>query len=227
MEVAMNEPIIPQIIPFPNKQIIDISHQKFGRLLVIGYVGTKHERPQWLCLCDCGKYTVASGKYIRKGKTISCGCFRQEVTGAKKRTHGQTQTDEYIVWAGMCARCRNENHIAYQNYGGRGIKVCNRWQNFENFLSDMGKRPTSRHSIDRIDNGGDYCPENCRWATVKEQNNNARSNRILDFDGKSMNIAQWADFLDISRSAITNRLRYGWTVERTLSEPVRKLSNRK
>jgi hypothetical protein len=130
---------------------------------------------------------------------------------------------EWKIWQRMKTRCFNPTALDYSRYGGRGITVCDRWmESFENFLADMGLRPSSEHSIDRINNEGNYEPLNCRWATVIEQSNNKRSNRILVLNGEHLNMTQWSQRLDIKVSTIKTRLGLGWSDERTLTEPIRR-----
>ena len=155
-------------------QVKDIRGKVFGRLCVDGFYGSIKQRAHWNCLCSCGNMLVASGKHLRNGHTKSCGCYRAEMTSLAKSTHGTSGTNEYTIWGGMLDRCRRVNSKAYKNYGARGISVCQRWLSFENFYSDMGSRPTPLHSVDRVDNDGDYCPENCRWATAQTQARNSR-----------------------------------------------------
>ncbi len=135
---------------------------------------------------------------------------------------------EYTVWALMRRRCTNESAWEYPRYGGRGIAVCERWSSFENFLADMGSRPTTDHQIDRIDNDGPYSPDNCRWATRIEQCNNRSYQRILEFDGRSMTLAQWSREVKINRAVLTARLnQLRWSVDRALTTPVRKSTRRR
>jgi hypothetical protein len=130
-------------------------------------------------------------------------------------------TPEYIVWAGMKARCCYARHKAYADYGGRGIKVCDRWLNsFENFFQDMGERPSTKYSIERLDNDGDYSPTNCHWALKAAQSINRSDNRLLTYEGKTLTVSQWADELGISHGVLRQRLSRGWSIERTLSQPV-------
>jgi hypothetical protein len=150
------------------RPVIDIAGQRFGRLTVVSFHGIHQRNSAWLCACDCGKPTIATGHKLKSGGTRSCGCLRTEI----RTSHGLAGTDTYRIWGGMLYRCRNEHD---PNYGGRGIRVCERWKSFENFLADMGERPSQRHSIDRYpDVNGGYEPGNCRWATDAEQAHNTR-----------------------------------------------------
>ena len=126
------------------------------------------------------------------------------------------KTGTYVSWYGMKTRCFNKNYKDYKYYGGRGIKVCNSWMKFENFFEDMGERPEGK-TLDRIDNNGNYCKENCYWATRKEQANNRRSNRYLTYKGKTQNVSEWAEELNINKNDISNRLNLGWKIERILA----------
>lgn len=215
----MNEPIIP----IPNPRIKNITGQRFGRLVALGYTGSSvpEGKALWLCQCECGSQVVVSGKQLRTNRTRSCGCLHREATGNMSRSHGMTETRIYSIWCNMRVRCQNTNTPQFKNHGGRGISVCDRWQCFENFYADMGDPPSNIHTIDRIDNDGNYCPDNCRWATPKEQSCNTRANHVVDYDGKSMNISQWAEYLGISGHVIHSRIRRGWTIERSLSTPLR------
>lgn len=160
-----------------------------GRLLIVGEAKTEHGRSAWLCRCDCGELKAIRKSYLRRCAVKSCGCLKSDVmraVGRASKTHGKTKTSEYRSWADMLSRCNNENHRAWKYYGGRGISVCERWRKFENFFDDMGERPVGC-SIDRINNDGDYCPSNCRWATAGEQINNRgdlRGRPVVGPDGK-------------------------------------------
>ena len=135
--------------------------------------------------------------------------------------HGMTKTSEYNAWSHMKARCFNPNIKNYSYYGARGITVCDRWLDFENFLADMKLKPTPKHSIDRIDNDGDYCPENCRWATRVEQENNKRNNHLITIDDVTLTIAQWTKEMGFSKSVIQDRLKSGWSEFDAVITPVR------
>ena len=162
---------------------IDLRGQKFGRLTVVRRNGhavspAGNSTRLWLCLCDCGAEVNVRSTSLRFGVSNSCGCLQREVNVRRSTVHGHHRrgatTTEYHSWAGMLQRCTNPAAEKWQIYGGRGIQVCERWQSFDNFYADMGKKPSSKYSIDRIDNDGHYEPGNCRWATAKEQRANQR-----------------------------------------------------
>lgn len=185
----------------------------YGHLTVISKAYKKYGRNFYLCKCDCGNETTVDIGHLRSGHTTSCGC-------RKNVRHGGSKTPEYVVWCDMLSRCNNPNNIAYKNYGGRGIKVCERWAKFPNFIADMGSRPSSKHTIDRMNNDGDYEPSNCRWATRKEQQNNMRSNHYLELNGEKKTISRWSEDLGIKLTTLIGRLDRGWTVEETLTTPL-------
>lgn len=161
--------------------VLNLAGQRVGRLTVelevepevYVYRGkTKHIR-SYRCVCDCGNVVVVRQHCLRSLKTRSCGCLHKEAARATLLTHGLKKTPEYRTWCAMKERCSRPKNISYKNYGAKGIKVCERWRtSFENFIADMGNKPSPKHTIDRIDPSGDYEPDNCRWATYKEQFDN-------------------------------------------------------
>jgi hypothetical protein len=157
---------------------LDLTGRRFGRWVVLGNPTSDGKRLYWLCRCDCGIERVVASNNLCSGGSVSCGCWQRKVVTRHGNTSVHGKTPEYRVWSGMRCRCTNPRSNRFASYGGRGIVVCERWQVFENFLEDMGPRPSPRHSIDRINNNGNYEPSNCRWATPSEQSRNQRSTRL-------------------------------------------------
>lgn len=199
-------------------QYIDHSGQRFGRWLVLKYARTVKKTAFFLCRCDCGKEVEVRGDNLRRGRSISCGCYRRDITPTTAPyKHGLSNTPEHSAWHGMIRRCYNPSFKHYKNYGGRGITVCDRWKNsYEAFWADMGPRPSPKHSLDRIDNNGNYEPQNCRWVTHEVQCRNTRRNRWLEYNGERRTLADWADHLKIKPQTLHNRLANNWTLDRLI-----------
>lgn len=202
-------------------RLIDLTGKRFGRLTVVARNGTSSRRqPKWLCRCECGTETTVFGGALRGGHTQSCGCLQRERASQANSTHGETRRGKVSVeltcWRNLISRCTKRGSDDFENYGGRGIKVCDRWlSSFDNFLSDMGRKPKGRGiSIDRIDNNGDYEPGNCRWATASTQQRNTRTYagaRRITLDGETHTISEWGAIVGTKRNTITMRLIYGWS----------------
>ena len=179
-------------------KFIDITGKRFHRLTALEYCG----KSKWLFQCDCGRKVVASAGNVKNGNTKSCGCLFSEGNNFRHGLHG---SKEYSIWNGIKARCLNPNVPNYKNYGGRGITVCERWLEFGNFLADMGRCPGEEYSLDRIDNDGDYCPENCRWATWIEQCNNRRDSIKVAINGQIHSLAEWCRIRGVDYGITRNR----------------------
>ncbi|MFB6873719.1 hypothetical protein [Streptomyces sp. NPDC056323] len=201
---------------------INLTGQRFGRLVVIAEAGRQDRKVTWLCRCDCGTESTVRGANLRSGHTTSCGCWKRERIVEASRTHGQSSSRLYKIWRGMVRRTSDPNNPDYARYGGRGISVCEDWRkSFEAFARDMGKRPEGM-TLDRIDNDGNYEPSNCRWSTATEQARNKRSNRLLTYAGQTLPISVWAEHTGIRGHTISSRIRCGWSVERALTVPPQK-----
>lgn len=173
------------------KKRLALIGKRFSRLTVLGFDNGHGSKAKTICHCDCGNETSVLVYHLKDGKTKSCGCLQREVSIKRLTKHGHAsrgqRTPEYQCWTGMLRRCENQLHPSYKDYGGRGITVCGRWHTFELFLADVGKRPSSKHSLDRINNDGNYEPSNCRWATKQEQVDNRRTfGRIETFSNAEL-----------------------------------------
>jgi len=204
----------------------DITGKKFNLLTVLREAGIKKGSYQWECLCDCGNIYVTDGCRLRTNRVKSCGCTRRNNLIKTVTKHGLCYTNEYKIWTGIKYRILNKKRTGYHRYGGRGIKLCERWTVFENFLNDMGPRPSKDHSVDRINNNGDYEPENCRWATRRQQNNNTRKTINFTINGRTLSKADWAREAGIKYMTLDHRLRLGWSIEEALRIPIDKTAGR-
>jgi len=191
----------------------DITGFKFGRLTVVEIASTRKnaKKIDWVCECDCGNKTIATGTELRIGNVRSCGCLSSDLSRERATKHGACATKEYHAYRSMKDRCYRVSHEYYSKYGAKGVSVCSEWlESFDNFLNDMGKAPSKEHSLDRIDNDGNYEPSNCRWATKQEQSVN-RSNTVwIEFNGEMKHLAEWSRVLGVSSITLQNRIKkYG------------------
>ena len=210
-------------------KIMDLTSNRYGRLVVLsGGVRTSNNKVAWICRCDCGNMKKVSGENLKTGHVKSCGCLKSDLLSIRNKlmstTHGESngKSSEYYSWVSMRKRCLNPKHKSYKDYGGRGIAICERWNSYDNFIFDMGRKPTKSHSIERIDNNKGYSPENCKWGTKEEQSNNQRSNRILEWNGQSMTLSKWAKKRKMSTAILSYRLKRGWSIHDALFRPVRR-----
>lgn len=208
-------------------KLIDLTGQVFSRLVVIKRVeNNKHNQVRWLCQCSCGNYITIRSSDLRNKNTKSCGCLYNEVRGTTNFIHGHNRKNQtsktYQSWRNMIQRCASLYGKHYRTYGNRGIKVCNRWLKFINFLNDMGDKPEGM-SLDRIDNDGNYEPNNCRWATTKEQQRNRHNNRLITINSVTKCLVEWCEDLQLRYGTVLGRiLYYNWTIEEALEIVPRK-----
>lgn len=193
----------------------DIAGRKFGRWAVLKRDGrNKFRQALWLCRCDCGATGHISTGALTSGNSRSCSCLQRDAV----TSHGLSHLPEYRSWSGMTARCTRPSSNRFDSYAGRGITICARWQDFESFLADMGPSPSPEHSIERIDNDGDYEPGNCRWATAKEQARNRRDTRLVNWRGKTLCLAECAEALGVNYKALwKSAKRHNWNIESALA----------
>jgi hypothetical protein len=209
----------------PGSRLVDLVGRQFGRLTVVELAPKSPDlaRNCWRCRCECGGTIDVIPSRLVSDRVKSCGCLPRPVKRTREQaiTHGQTDSPIYLIWRSMIDRCHNPSNHSFASYGGRGIEVDLRWRSsFQVFADDMGPRPTPKHSIDRIDNDRGYGRDNCRWATRAEQAINTRANVWIEFRGERRTLAEWANVLGVSLGTLHNRIKLGWTVERTLTEPL-------
>jgi len=204
-------------------KFIDFTNRTFTRLTAINRAeNDKTGHVQWNCVCTCGNKVVVPAKSLKTGNNKSCGCLKKELDKTRGITHGLSKTPEYHAWDNIKGRCYNINDKRFSDYGGRGITVCEEWKNdFLAFYNCVGPRPSKKHSIDRIDNDGDYRQGNVKWSTAKEQQNNTRQNHYITVNGKTLNIAQWSILVGIHRGTLNHRLTKGWSDYDAVFTPVR------
>jgi hypothetical protein len=184
-------------------RVINLIGQKFGRATVVREAGrNRHGHVLWEILCECGNRKIVSAQDLRRGGTRSCGCLLKK--------HGGHESKEYAIWSAMKQRCTNPKSKYYPNYGGRGIKVCDRWlDSYEDFIADMGPRPSSRYSLDRVDNDGNYEPGNCRWATWKQQHRHRNGNTIVTANGTTGALVEICERHGLNYRRVLNLMRGG------------------
>ena len=200
----------------------DLTGQKFGRLTAIGGYDRSTGITYWDFQCDCGTVKSIPARSVKNGAISSCGCLKSDVTRERKTSHGHSgraaRSKIYSVWAAMVARCTNPNIPQWNDYGGRGITVCERWLKFENFLEDMGE-PGRGMSIDRIENDKGYCKENCRWATRHEQNMNRRNTMYVEYEGDTVALFDLAKSKGVDYNLLRGRYGSGWPLDLAISTP--------
>lgn len=198
----------------------DMTGRRFGRLAVRERAANdKAGNAKWLCECDCGQQRAVYAQALRSGATQSCGCLNRERVSVTSMRHGKSHTAYYKAWHAMIRRCTDPSNHKWHRYGGRGIKVCERWKSFEAFAEDMGPRGAGM-TLDRKNNDGDYEPSNCRWATQKQQGNNRGNNRRIAVGSGTRTVSEAAREAGLSLSTLRGRLRSGWTAAAAINTPV-------
>lgn len=198
-------------------QLIDRTGRVYGRLRVVGRFecgpASKGQRTKWVCVCECGAEKIATGHELASGDTTSCGCFQRESTGDRHRRHGMTRTPTYNSWQAAKQRCHDPKAAKYPSYGGRGIKMCNRWrESFDAFLEDMGERPKGM-TLDRIDQCKGYEPDNVRWATAQEQSINRGTTQLRRWRGGWMTTRQISEVEGVSFNSLRKYVRSYRTIQ--------------
>ena len=201
---------------------INIKGERFGKLVALEFMPkTEKRRSCWLCLCDCGKECYRNVTELRIGRTKSCGCLRKKVTSEKFRKHGQTGTRLYQTWINMKGRCYNEKNHSYEDYGGRGITVCEKWrydfQTFEDWALKNGYEESL--TIDRVDVNGNYEPENCRWANYEQQARNTRTAVMITVNKSTRHLLEWCEITGADYDTVYGRIRHGWEEVEALITP--------
>lgn len=205
----------------------DITGLIFGRLTVLSFAGrNRFSQSQWLCRCICGNTKIVTAAHLNNGHTRSCGCLKIDLATSRVKTHGLSKTRTYDAWLNMRKRCNDPKNQNYHDYGARGIEVCCSWNtSFISFLDDMNVCPY-KMTLERRDNDMGYFKDNCYWATRKTQANNRRSTRLMTYLGETLTMSQWATKLNVKYQTLSHRANLsGWSDERTLSQPVRKVNH--
>lgn len=209
-------------------KLIDLTNMRFGRLTALYIDRSKTKRVYWKCKCDCGKTLSAPSCRLVSGETKSCGCLRNEMASKRLKKHGLTKQTLHNAWLNMKTRCDNPIYNEYEKYGGRGITYCKEWKSFDNFMNwalnngfNDTKDSNGRNllSLDRIDNNGNYCPENCKWSTRVEQARNKSVNKNYEYEGKIYCLTALAEISVVSKDSIRRRLKKGWSVKDAVDTP--------
>jgi len=205
---------------------LDLTGQQFGQLTAQHIFGrTSGRKVIWECVCSCGSTARVSTSDLRSGHTTSCGCTKAARISAARTSHGDSRSSkpravEYVVWCQIKGRCTNSKLPGYKHYGARGITLCARWMQYENFLADMGRRPSPKHTVERKNGKLGYSPDNCVWATRDVQNNNTSRNHRLTYAGETLTLAQWAKRRGLKASTLRMRISsYGWDLKKALTTP--------
>jgi len=197
----------------------DLRNQRFGKLLALEPIKKSYDANYyWLCICDCGKEKTILSSNLVRGISTTCGCGKIKL-GEVTTKHGMTKTRIFKIWAGIRKRCNNSKCESYKHYGGRGIVISEKWDNFIDFYNDMKEGYADDLSLDRIDPNGNYEPGNCRWATSKTQNRNRRNNNVITFNNESKTLSEWAELSGNNYTVINYRIRKGWDVEKAIFSP--------
>jgi hypothetical protein len=202
--------------------------KKYHLLTILKDLGTRKYGGSKKCIatfvlveCECGRQFEVRLHSLRSNQTISCGCILRQAYrkyGLKIKKHHKSKTKDHNRWWDMITRCHYKGSTAYKHYGNRGITVCKEWlESFDKFMEDMGLPPTEKHTIDRIDVNGNYCKENCRWATTKQQSTNRRNNNKIEYNGENLTLSEWSEKLNLGRTIIGKRLDRGWSIEQALT----------
>lgn len=198
---------------------VDLTGHRFGWLVAVEYAGSNGFKSLWRVRCDCGVEKVLIASELRKGNTNSCGCQKNIWVGDAQRTHGMSEHPAYWVWRSMVDRCKLPTHQAWANYGGRGIRVCKRWEKFENFWTDMGPTYVSGLTLERNDNEAGYSKNNCRWATYQEQSNNKRTTRRIETPWGDLTVTEAARKSGIGITTLLYRLGVGCPLDMLFTKP--------
>jgi hypothetical protein len=203
-------------------RLIDETGNHYGQLEVLGKGGRDHRKAVlWECRCSCGNLTYVTGSHLRTGNTTSCGCYKVKVAKEVHKTHGLSKDSRYLTWVDIHRNCNNPKSKGYKYLGKYGIKVCSRWDSFENFIEDMGSRPSDKHCLLRKDNTGDFEPSNCVWGIYQVKSNSRleKYHRYITYKGKRKTLSVWCRELRVPRSLVNERLNRNWSFEEAITLP--------